>query len=143
MKKLLTILTVLVMTFAIVTPVFAAGKGPTDGRSGVGAGSTIRSEQKSPRGTFAITGTIAEVGSNYVTVNILRGNKLVQPYIGTQIVLSLTANTRYLFTDGTNTTKISLADLQVDQTVSVNGLVANDVWATLRITVGASLSCLP
>ncbi len=143
MKKLLTILSVIVITFLIVTPVFAAGKGPTDGRNGAGSGSTVRTEQKSPRGTFALTGTIAEVGTNYVTVNVLRGNKLVQPYISTQIKLTLTSNTRFLFTDGVTTTVISLADLQVDQTVSVNGLVVNDIWAATRITVGASLSCLP
>lgn len=143
MKKLLTILAVLVISLSIVTPVFAAGKGPTDGRNGTGAGSTIRTEQKSPRGTFAITGTIAEIGTDYVTVNVLHGNKLVQPYIGSQIKLTLSANTRYLFTDGTTTTPISFTDLQVDQSVSVNGLVSNDVWMTLRITVGASLSCLP
>jgi hypothetical protein len=141
MRKLLVLITVIALTFAIVTPVFAAGKGP-GGQNGSSNGVTTQSTQRSPRGTFAITGTIAEVGTNYVTIMVIKGNKLAQPYIGSQIKLTLTTTTRYLFTDGTTTTTISLADLKVDQSVSVNGLLANDVWTTSRITVGASLSCL-
>jgi hypothetical protein len=142
MKKLMVLLSVLVLASMIVSPVFAAGKGP-GGQTGAGNGNITRTEQQSPRGTFTITGTIAEVGTNYVTVNVIAGNKLAQPFIGSQIKLTLTANTQFRFTDGTTAIRITLADLEVDQSVSVNGLLAKDVWTTLRITVGASLSCLP
>jgi hypothetical protein len=45
--------------------------------------------------------------------------------------------------DGTTTTTIGFADLKVGQQASANGTAANNVWTASRITVGASLGCLP
>jgi hypothetical protein len=132
MKKLIVLLVVLALAFAAVTPAFAAGQGP-----GKGQGS-----QKGPRGTFALVGTISAIGSNTVTVQVIRGNNLVKPYIGTPVTVTVSSATRYLYRDGTTTT-ITFADLKVGQPVSVNGTLANNVWNAARITVGASLSCLP
>lgn len=133
MKKLFVLLAVFVLAFAAVTPAFAAGQGP-----GQGQGS-----QKGPRGTFALVGTISAIGSNTVTVQVIRGNNLVKPYIGQQLTVTVSAATRYLFKDGTTSTPITFADLKVGDPVSANGTVANGVWTAKRITVGASLSCLP
>jgi len=133
MKKLFVLLAVFALAFAAVTPAFAAGKGP-----GGGQGS-----QKGPRGTFALVGTISAIGSNTVTVQVIRGNNLVKPYIGTPVTVTVSSATRYLYRDGATTTTISFADLKVGQPVSVNGTLANSVWIATRITVGASLSCLP
>jgi len=133
MKKLFVLLAVFALAFAAVTPVFAARQGP-----GHGQGS-----QKGPRGTFAMTGYITAIGSNTVTIQVYRGNNLVKPYLGQSLKVTVTAATRYLFKDGTTTTPITFTDLKVGDPVSANGTVANGIWTTKRITVGASLSCLP
>lgn len=133
MKKLFVLLAVFVLAFAAVTPAFAAGQGP-----GQGQGS-----QKGPRGTFAMTGYITAIGSNTVTIQVYRGNNLVKPYIGQSLTVTVTAATRYLFKDGTTSTSITFADLEVGDPVSANGTVANGVWTAKRITVGANLACLP
>jgi len=133
MKKLFVLLAVFALAFAAVTPAFAARQGP-----GGGQGSP-----KGPRGTFALVGTISAIGSNTVTIQVYRGNNLVKPYIGQQLTVTVTSATLYLFKDGTTTTPITFADLKVGDPVSANGTVANGIWTTRRITVGASLSCLP
>jgi hypothetical protein len=138
MKKIAILFVVLVMVFAFTIPASAGGYGPGGGNgSGNGQG------QQGTRGTFAMVGKIAAIGTNTVTIDVIRGNKLVQPYIGTQVTVTVTSRTRYLYKDGTTTTQIGFADLKVGQPVSVNGTVANSVWTVTRITVGAKLSCLP
>ncbi len=141
MKKYIVALLVLVLTLALVAPVAAAGNGPGNGGGGNGNGSG----QQGPRGTFAITGTIAAIGPNTITIQVYRGNTLVQPYLGTPVTVTVTAGTRYLFKSSTAATAatITFADLRVGNPVSVNGTVANNVWTASRITVGATLSCLP
>jgi hypothetical protein len=99
--------------------------------------------QQGTRGIFDMSGTIAAIGNNEVTINVIRGNKLVQPYLGTKVNVTMTSQTRYLYTDGTTTTTIGFADLQVGQQVSVHGTVADNIWTASRITVGALMSCLP
>jgi hypothetical protein len=143
MKKMLVLLVVLMFTFAMVIPA-AAGNGPGGGGNGGGSGtgSGTGQGQRGTRGTFAITGTIAAIGTNTVTINVSRGNKPVQPYLGTQVTVTVTSGTRYLYKDST-ITMIGFDDLKVGQPVSVNGILANNVWTVSRITVGASLSCLP
>jgi hypothetical protein len=152
MKKTIVLLLVLVLTFAVVIPASAGGNGPAGGNGngyvagngkGSGSGSGSGSGQQSPRGTFAITGTITAIGTNNVTVTVIRGNKLVQPYIGTSVTVTVTPQTRYLYHTDTATTIIKFLDLKLGQSVSVNGTVADNIWTASRITVGAKLSCLP
>ena len=140
MKKMLVILVLLLIAFAVVIPA-AAGNGP--GGGGKGGGSGTGQGQQGTRGTFAITGTIASIGTNTVTIKVVRGNKLVQPYLGTELTVTVTSRTRYLYKDGTTTSAIGFADLKVGQPVSVHGTLAENVWTTSRITIGASLRCLP
>jgi hypothetical protein len=161
MKKIVILLVVLVIVFAFTIPASAGGNGPGsgigpgDGTGPVGGlgpiggtdsggkGSGSGQGQQGARGIFIMVGEITAIGTDTVTINVIRGNKLVQPYLGTQVTVTVTSNTRYLYKDGTTTTTIGFVDLQVGQSVSVNGNVANNVWAVSRITVGASLSCLP
>jgi hypothetical protein len=150
MKKYIVLLLVLVLTFALVIPASAAGKGPGggngngNGSAGVTGSGTGQGQQEA-RGTFAITGTITAIGANSVTINVLRGNKLAQPSIGTQVTVMVNTQTRYVLRSSTTATGtiITFADLKVGQPVSVNGTLANSIWTVSRITVGASLSCLP
>jgi hypothetical protein len=148
MKRIVILFIVLVMVFAFTIPASAAGNGPGggNGSGGNGSGGTGTDKgqgQQGTRGTFTMTGTIAAFGTNTVTIEAIRGNRLVQPSLGTQVTLTVSSRTRYLYKDGTTITTIGFADLQVGQQVSVNGTVTNNVWTVSLITVGASLSCLP
>ena len=143
MKKIVILFVVLVMVFAFTIPASAGGYGPGGGNGSGGTGSGSGQGQQGTRGTFAITGKVAEIGTNTVTIDVSHGNKLVHPYLGTQVTVTVTSQTRYLNKEGTTTTTIGFVDLKVVQPVSVNGTVANNIWSVSRITVGASLSCLP
>jgi hypothetical protein len=98
--------------------------------------------QQGSRKTFALVGTIAAIGTDSVTINVLAGNKLAQPAIGTEIAVTVSLQTWYVLRDGTTYTLIDFADLEVGQSVSVNGTLDNSTWLASRITVGAPLTCL-
>ncbi len=138
MKKLVVLLAVLVMVFALTIPAAASGFGP-----GGGMGSATSRGQPGGRGTFVIVGKITEIGTASVTIDVLRGNRLGQSAIGTQVTLNVSAQTLFFSRNGSTITQISFEDLQVGQQVSVNGIFSNNVWTVYRITVGALLSCLP
>jgi hypothetical protein len=143
MKKIVILLVVLVMVFAFTIPAAAGGYGPGGGNGSAGTGPGVGQGQQGARGTFMMAGTIAALGTDTVTINVIHGNKLVQPYIGTQVTVTVTPQTRYLLKNGTTVTTIGFGDLKVGQKVSVYGIFANNVWTASRITVGASLNCLP
>jgi hypothetical protein len=125
MKKLFVVVLALMIALTAVGPAFAAGN---------------------PRGNFTLVGRISAIDpvSGAVTVSVIKGNKLVQPYLKQDLVMTTTAKTRYLYKSSTTApaTPITFADLKVGNAVSVNGTVANGVWAASRITVGAKLTCL-
>jgi len=130
MKKILSVSLALFLLVVTVMPVLAAAE-----------------PARAPRGPFALVGTISAIDSTtgLVTVNVLKGNKLVQPYLGQSMDLKTTATTRYLLKTSSTTvaTLITFADLKVGDPVSINGTLANGTWTAMRITVGATLSCLP
>jgi hypothetical protein len=138
MKKLVVLLAVLVMVFTLTIPAAASGFGP-----GGGMGSAITGGQPGGRGTFVIVGKITEIGTASVTIDVLRGNRLGQSAIGTQVTMTITPKTLFFSRNGSTITQISFADLKVGEQVSVNGIIANNVWTVYRVTVGALLSCLP
>ena len=161
MKKIVVLVVILLMVFAITIPASAGGYGPAGGIGpgdgtgpigGLGPVGGLHSGNAAPassqaqpgsRGTYVMVGKIAALGTNTITVNVLRGNKLVPPYLGSQVIVSVNSQTRFLYRDGTTTTAITFADLQVGQPVSISGTLANNTWTASRVTVGASLSCLP
>jgi uncharacterized protein (DUF2141 family) len=126
MKKLFVVALALLIALTAVGPVFAAG---------------------SPRGTFTLVATISAIDpvSGAVTVSVLKGNTLVKSYVGQNLVMTTTAKTRYLYKSSATAVPVTItfADLKVGDAVSINGTLANGVWTTARITVGASLTCLP
>jgi hypothetical protein len=139
MKKITVLFIVIVLSFALVVPALAQGKGPhAGGGNGIATGFT---QQKSG-GQFTMVGTITTIGTNTVTINVISGNKLAEPNKGSAVTVAVTAQTRYLFTNGLTTTTISFSDLNVGQPVSVSGTLVNNIWTASRITVGASLSCM-
>ena len=119
------------------------GYGPLGGNGSAGSVSGNGLGQKGASGIFDMSGMIAAIGTSTVTINVLHGNKQVQLYIGTQVSVTVTSQTGYLYTDGKTATTIGFADLKVGQQVSVHGTLADSVWTASRITVGASLDCLP
>ena len=123
MKRFLPLLLAFALTLALATPALAAGKG------------------KAP---FSLVGTIKAIDATTqtVTIQVLRGNALVKPFINQTVTLKTGAHTRFLFTDGTTTTTITFADLKVGDPVSATGVLLDNVWTAARITVGAKLDCL-
>lgn len=122
----LLLVTVLILTMA-ATPALAAGKTPPK------------------RQPFNLVGRITAVdtGAATVTVEVLRGNRVVKPFIGKTVTIQTDAATRFLKKTDTGTVPITLADLRVGDAVSVQGRLAGDIWTANRITVGASLAGLP
>jgi hypothetical protein len=126
MKKMFVVALALLIALTAVSPAFAAG----------GA-----------RGTFSLVATISAIDpvSGAVTVTVVKGNALVKSYVGQNLVITTTASTRYLYKSSATAVPVAItfADLKVGDAVSVNGKLANGVWIAARITVGASLTCLP
>ena len=79
-----------------------------------------------------------------VTVTVACGNRLVKTYVGQDVTLLTAANTRFLLRnpDGT-ATPLAFEDLEVGQNISSHGTFTDGIWAATRVTVGATLSCLP
>ena len=126
MKKLFVVALALLIALIAVSPAFAAG----------GA-----------RGTFSLVATISAIDSvsGAVTVTVVKGNTLVKSYVGQNLVMTTIASTRYLYKSSATSIPVAItfADLKVGDAVSVSGKLANGVWTAARITVGASLTCLP
>ena len=141
MKKLIILTLVLVLLAVSVVPAYAASR--TRDQNGAGNKIQVKPHGKMP---FALAGTIASIDplARTVTVTVACGNKVVKPYIGQDLILQTTAATRFLLRnpDG-KATPITFEDLAVGQNVSANGKLADNVWTASRITVGASLICLP
>jgi hypothetical protein len=142
MKKIGIFIVILVMVFAFTIPAAAGGhvggSGNVSSSSGTGMGQGL----PGGRGTFVMVGTITALGTNSVTIDVVRGNKLVQPIIATQMTITVTPQTLIQYRDATSITMISFADLQVGQQASISGIALNSVWMVYRITIGAVLSCL-
>jgi hypothetical protein len=132
MKRFTILMLVLVLSLTVVSSAFAAGAQPPQ-------------PPAKGSGVFALVGKITEIDpvAKTVTVNVVRGNVLVKPFIGKTLVIQTTATTRFFYTDGVTTKVITFADLKVGDPVSANGKLANGVWTANRITEGAKLSCLP
>jgi hypothetical protein len=141
MKKYFVLVLVLVLLAVTVIPAYAANG--TRARNGHGDGNSFG---KGPKMPFALAGIIASIDpdARTVTVTVACGNKLVKPYIGQALTLQTTDATRFLLRNPDGyATPITFAELAVDQKISSNGRLANNVWTADRITVGADLNCLP
>lgn len=127
MKRWMILLLAMVIVAGMTVPVLAAGNRPPK------------------RMPFNMVGRVAAVdtGAARVTVEVVRGNRVVQPFIGQTVTVQTDAATRFLKKTGTGVVPITLADLQAGDAVSVQGRLAGEVWTANRITVGANLSCLP
>jgi hypothetical protein len=161
MKKFAVLTLVVVMLTLSVVPALAAGGPPVNRGTGsgvctgdqVGLGTSSQAglgniNQKSfgVRTPYAVSGTIIALypAAKTVIVNVTCGNRLVQPYIGTDVTLQTTESTRFLLrnSDG-SVTPITFAELEVGENVSSHGILADGVFTATRVTMGALLNCLP
>jgi len=123
MKRWLLFVLLFGLLFVAVMPVSAAGKGP--------------------RSLFNFAGKIEAIGVDTVTIQVLAGNNLVRVYVGHELTVATNKATRYLeIVDGI-TVPITLGELDVDDPVSVHGMLVDGVWTASRITVGAKLIHFP
>ncbi len=110
---------------------------------GLGASNQVGFGIRTP---YAVSGTIADIdpGAKTVTVTVLCGNRLANPFIGEEVTLLTSDSTRFLYRDEDGTvTPITFDDLAVGQKVSSHGALVNGVWTATRVTSGALLTCLP
>jgi len=153
MKKL-AVLTIVATLLAIsVVPALAAGgppanRGTASGNfTGAQAGPAIGNQSSFGVQTpFALSGTIKDFDpdAGTVTVEVSCGNRAVKQYIGTHVTLEINEFTRFLERNDDGTaTPIPFAELEVGQTVSSHGSLADGVFTATRLTVGALLYCLP
>jgi len=124
MKRWILFVLVLGLFLASTSPAMAAGPG-------------------GPRTNFVLVGEITAIADQTVTIQVLRGNKLVRPYFGQELTVAVTASTRFLLKEGTEIKPITFADLKVGDKISVKGRLAKQIWTAKRITVGARLVHLP
>ena len=126
MKKSLVVLLVVGVLLASAVPALAA-KGPPPPTRNRG-------------GMFTLVGTITAINGSDVTVQVVAGNFVAQPFVGQSVTLKTTASTRFLQAGfGSGAVVITLDDLAVGQNVSAQGSLVNGVWTATRITVGAQI----
>lgn len=123
MKRCVILLLVVVLVAGIAVPALAAGNRPPK------------------RMPFNLVGLVSAVDTTAatVTVEVVRGNRVVKPFIGKTVTVQVTAATRLLRRAEPEAVPITLADLKAGDAVSVHGVLSNDVWTASRITVGAEL----
>ena len=84
-----------------------------------------------------------DAGAATVAVEVVRGNRVVKPFIGQTVTVQIDTATRFLQKTETGVVSIALADLQVGDAVSVRGRRAGEVWTAYRIHMRADLSQRP
>ena len=169
MKKLTVLTLVIIMLAMSAVPALAAGGPPasrgtasgncTGNQLGIGAGNQnsygagnqvgfSASTQVSfgTRTPYALSGTISAIdpAAKTVTVTVICGNRLTNPFIGQEVTLLTSDSTRFLRrnVDGT-VTPITFDDPVFGQNVSSHGTLVNNVWIATRVTSGALLTCQP
>ncbi len=153
MKKITVISLVVIMLALSAVPAFAKGNQPATHGTGIGictgTGTSIDSGTQNGfgvRSPYALSGPISAIDTEArtVIVAITCGNRLAQPFIGQEVTLQTTDNTRFLLrnSDG-SVSPITFDDLAVGQNVSSHGIVVDGVWTAIRVTSGALLNCQP
>jgi hypothetical protein len=127
MKK--SLITLLVVTLLLVSaaPAFAAKSTPA------------LPPERNRGAQFTLAGTITAINGSVVTVKVGGGNPIVKPFVGQNAAIQTNAQTRFLLKTATGTIVIGLADVQVGQNVSVQGIVVDSAWTATRITAGAAI----
>jgi Domain of unknown function (DUF5666) len=139
MKKRLAILAlVAVVTLVAVAPALASG--PRQGRGQVFEEQKQMGKPPSQQ-LFTLVGTITAIDGGAITIQVRSGNRPVRPYVGQELTVQLTENTRYRQWTPNGCVPIDLVDVSVGDTVSVQGVVGDDTFVARRVTIDVPLNC--
>jgi hypothetical protein len=94
------------------------------------------------RQLFSLTGTITGLAADSITVMVHNGNRFVKPYIGQELVVLVTENTRYWQRTPDGYVPIGFGDVQVGDATSIRGIVSDETFTALRVTVDVPC-CMP
>jgi hypothetical protein len=124
-KKLVVLITIMLIALVVVSPVFAAGNGR--GRGGKSGGSDQQ--------FFSVLGTITDIGSDTITIDVLEGSKVIWAYIGGELTVNLTGSTTYYEWTPDGRIAIAFEDVAVGDITNIQGTLVADVFTATRVTV--------
>jgi hypothetical protein len=112
MKKLVPLFLAMMLLFVAVTPALAETEAPGLARRPLGV-------------PFALVGKVTAVDTTAgtLTVNVLRASRPLKDKIGQDVVIKVTDETRLRHFGDPRGQFITLADVKVDQMVSINGRI--------------------
>jgi len=136
MNKKLAVLAMIVLVLLVAaTPSLAAGGGPHGGPGGRGQGGQ---GGEGGRSLFALVGTIAEIGEDTITVQVVEGNWFVWPYVGETLAIQVTVDTLFYQWTSEGRLPITVAGIAGGDLTSIHGTVTADGafianWVTVDI----------
>ncbi len=133
MKKITTLLTlVLLMTMLITTPVLAGsgsgGNGSSTGSRGSGSGVRGSSGSSSTQKNLSMVGTITEVGKNSITVQTINSR-----FEGAEIEVQVTGNTSYYRWTESGKFAINFGDVEIGDSINVKGTFKDDRYTATKL----------
>lgn len=84
---------------------------------------------------FTLTGNISALDPSAITVMVHNGNRFVKPYVGQDLVVSVTGGTVYRMYTPDGCVPIDFEDLEIGDSVSIVGSVNGDAFTAQRVTV--------
>jgi hypothetical protein len=136
-KRLAILVLAAVVILVAVVPTLAAGPG-------AGGKQQLHERRMGPqpfRQNFALVGTITGLGGDTITVQVQSGNRLVKEYIGEQLTVRVTENTAYHQWTVNGCVPSDFGSISVGQTVSIQGVLIEQVYVAQRVTVDVPLEC--
>jgi len=133
MKRRLFVMAMVVLMLATAAPALADGRG--EGHPGGDQNRHQRARQP-----FALVGTITGVDTDTITVEVQSGNRYAKPYVGQELSIQVTGSTRTMRWTSAGSVPISLADLSVGDSASINGLLSEDTFTATRVTIDVPMS---
>jgi len=137
MKTKLTLVILVVLAILVAaTPALAAGQGEQNRQTNEHRNRAGGQPEILPgKPLFSLTGTITALGVDSITVLVGNGNRLAKPYIGQELVVLVTENTRYRQWTPDGCVPIEFGDVQVGDTISIQGSASEGVFTARRVTV--------
>lgn len=133
-RKVMVLVLVALAALMVSAPALAAGSGRGSGRANQER-SGGQPAALPGRGNFALVGIITAKDSGALIVMVYGGNRLAQPYIGQELAVQVTDDTRYRQWTADGCTPITYDEVQAGDTTSMRGIVSDEVWTAKRVTV--------
>jgi len=137
-KKLVVLMSVILVALAAATPALAAGPG-----SAVQERHADSSQQPRLPGQqyFTLVGIITGVSGDTITVEVYHGNRFAKPYIGQELVVQVNDSTEYWRWTPAGCLPIDPAEVSVGDTTSIHGMVSDGLFVANRVTIDVPLDC--